>query len=200
MSDKEWWAKWVRILTTPQLSAIGLVSLLVIHRPEMFHGRWDYSVSVFFLGIFPLLAYPIARVIPATRSMRREGERWLAFIFCLLGYLVLYVYGLCFSVDGQLFFLYETYFFSGLVLAAVNACFHINASGHACGTTGAMLLAGSYIGWQWSVIFALIFLLSAWASLTLERHTSQEFLLGSVCCVGGFAIGWFQSILLNAIF
>lgn len=200
MSEKEWWAKWVRILTTPQISAIALVSLLVIQRQEMFCGIWDYLVSVFFLGIFPLLAYPIARIIPTTHSMGRKAERGLAFIFCLLGYLILYVYGLCFSVDRQLFLLFETYFFSGLILAAVNVCFHIKASGHACGTTGAILLAGSFLDWQWSIIFALVFLLSAWASITLERHTVQEFMLGSICCVGGFAIGWFQNMLLSAVF
>ena len=200
MSGKECWAKWVRILTTPQISAIALVSLLVVQRPEMFRGTQDYSVSIFFLGIFPLLAYPIARIIPTTHSMGRKAERGLAFIFCLLGYLIVYVYGLCFSVDRQLFLLFETYFFSGLILAAVNVCFHIKASGHACGTTGAILLAGSFLDWKWSMIFALVFLLSAWASITLERHTVQEFMLGSICCVGGFAIGWFQNMLLSAVF
>ena len=94
MSGKECWAKWVRILTTPQISAIALVSILVIQQQEMFCGIWDYLVSVFFLGIFPLLAYPIARIIPTTHSMGRKAERGLAFIFCLLGYLILYVYGL----------------------------------------------------------------------------------------------------------
>lgn len=200
MFDKEWWAKWVRILTTPQISAIALVSLLAVQQPEMFRGMWDYSVSIFFLGMFPLLAYPIARIMPTVRVMGRKGERRLAFIFCLLGYLILYLYGLCFSVDRQLFLLFETYFFSGLILAAVNVCFHIKASGHACGTTGAILLAGSFLGWHWSMIFALVFLLSAWASLTLERHTTQEFMLGSVCCVGGFTVGWLHNMILGAVF
>lgn len=200
MFNKEWWAKWVRVLTTPQISAIALVTLLAVQRPEMFRGIWDYSVSVFFLGIFPLLAYPIAHIIPTTRSMGREGERGLAFIFCLLGYLILYLYGLCFSVDRQLFLLFETYFFSGLILAAVDVCFHIKASGHACGTTGTILLAGGVLGWQWSMIFVLVFLLSAWASLTMERHTTQEFILGSICCVGGFVMGWLHNMILSAVF
>ena len=86
MFDKKWWAKLVRILTTPQISAIALVSLLAVQQPEMFCGMRNYSVSIFFLGIFPLLAYPIARIMPTVRVMGRKGERGLAFIFCLLGY------------------------------------------------------------------------------------------------------------------
>lgn len=45
------------------------------------------------------------------------------------------------------------------------------------------------------MVFALVFLLSAWASLMLERHTVQEFMLGRFCYVDGFAIGWFQNTL-----
>lgn len=200
MFEKERWAKCVQILTTPQVLAITVVSLLMVQRPEMFRGMWDYGVSVFFLGIFPLLAYPIARIMPTTRIMGREGERWLAFIFFLLGYLILYIYGLCFSVDRQLVLLYETYLFSGFILVVVNAFFDVKASGHGCGTTGAILLAGCFIGWQWSMFFALIFLLSAWASLTLEQHTTQEIMLGSICCVGGFAVGWLHGMILSVVF
>lgn len=197
MSRKERRAKWIRILTTPQISAMILVSILAVRRKAIFHGIWDYGVSVFFLGIFPLLAYPIAHVIPAVRGMGRKGERQLAFVFCLLGYLILNIYGLCVCVDQRLSLLYEMYFFSGLILVSVNVFLHIKASGHACGITGPILLAGSLMGWQWSAIFTVVFLLSAWASLTLERHTMREFILGSACCVAGFVIGM---ILMNARF
>lgn len=200
MSGKERWAKLVRILTTPQVTALALVSLLAVRRAELFRGAWDYGVSVFFLGIFPLLAYPAARLIPAARRVGREAERRLAFLFCLLGYLLLYIYGLCVRVDRRLFLLYEMYLFSGLILAAVNVLFQRKASGHACGTTGALLLAGCFLGWRWSMLFVLIFLLSAWASLALERHTVREFMIGSLCCVGGFVIGWLHCMILGALF
>lgn len=50
------------------------------------------------------------------------------------------------------------------------------------------------------MVFALVFLLSAWASITPERHTVQEFMLGRFCYVDGFAIGWFQNVLLSVVF
>lgn len=122
----------------------------------------------------------------------------LAFIFCLLAYTFLYIYGLCFSVSHRLLFVYECYLFSFLLLAAVNVFCHVRASGHACGTTGPLLLAGCLAGWQWIIPFFVVFLLVIWASVTLQRHAVEEFLLGSACCVGGFLIAWAQVALVGA--
>lgn len=190
MLHKERLAKIVRILSTPPLLAVALLIVSAVQRPETFSTWVDFAVSLACLGIFPLLAYPLAHKLPATEHMGREGERKLAFTFCLLGYTILVVYGVAFRQNPQLMLIYETYFFSGGILAVLNAVFHVRASGHACGATGPVLLAGCLLGWQWSLPFALPFVLSAWASIILRRHTGMEYFTGSVCCVVGFFLAW----------
>lgn len=182
------WAKAIRTLSTPPILAVALLIVLAVQKGVSFAAGADFVVSLACLGIFPLLAYPLAHRLPATEHMGREGERKLAFAFCLLGYSLLMLYGIAFRRGPQLMLVYETYFFSGGILAILNAIFHVRASGHACGTTGPVLLAGYLLGWQWAVPFALVFLLAAWASITLNRHTLSEYLIGSICCAGGFFI------------
>ena len=190
MSKKEQWSKVVRIFCTPPLLAVALLFLLAMQHLYVFSSWVDFAVSVICLGVFPLLAYPTARFFPIINQKGREGERELAFVFCLLGYTFLMLYGICFKWNPQLLLISETYFFSGWILALFNAVFHVRASGHSCGTTGPILLAGYLLGWQWATPFTLLFLLAAWASITLKRHTRTEFFMGSICCIGGFFIAW----------
>lgn len=86
MTKKEQFAKFIRILSVPPIMITTLVLILAVFRQQFFHSTFEILMIIFTLGIFPVLAYPLQKILPKYRHQGREGQRNLALILNLAGY------------------------------------------------------------------------------------------------------------------
>lgn len=180
-------AKLCRAVTVPSILAAFILLGMAVVRPDAFRGIAEILWGLFYLSVCPLLAYLIAFLVPSVRAKGHNGARKLAFITSLIGYTGGAFYALFTQTSFALSFIFFTYLFSGLFLFLMNKLLHVRASGHACGATGPVLLFGILVGkWMWVLSLAL-YMIAAWGSFSLKRHSVREFIWGSLCCIGGFA-------------
>ena len=179
-------AKFIRIISLAPIVAFVLISLVFFLRPGSFDVI-QYALGIVFLSVLPLLAYPLQKCFPAFRDKGREGQRNLAMIFAVAGYISGIICALCTGVRGVLLVIYFTYLFSGLLIVLFNKGFKIKASGHACGVAGPVAVSIVMLGPWW--YFGLAFLvLVFWACLRLKRHTVSQLIIGSSIPVGAMVL------------
>lgn len=181
-------SKLVRVITVPPVLIGVLLALLWFCAEGVFSGVSTLVFSFLFLAVIPVLAYPVSVILPSVRRGGRNAQRSLAFVFSLVGYLGVVVYGFAAGVTRRLMLLYLTYFLSALILTFFNKALKIRASGHACAVTGPLLLPAYYIGWQWLAPCLLVLGLVYLSSLILKRHSLRELLTGSACSAAGFLL------------
>lgn len=168
---------------------MALVMLLVLYllAPLVFGGTLHFLMIVFFLVVLPLLAYPLQPLIKKYKDKGREGQRTLALIFAVAGYVAGFTAAIVFGAPRDVLVIYLSYMTSGLLVAAANKVFHFKASGHACGVTGPFLLLvyfGQPIGYIGIGILA-----AAWlASLYMKRHTWPQLLVGALIPFAALAL------------
>lgn len=186
--------KCIRVLTLAPEMALAALTLLFVYRPAMFAGALDYAMALLFLTVFPLLAYPLQPLLPKFRDAGRRGQRRLAIIMAVAGYLFGILYALFAHVSRELLLVYLGYLLSGALIALFNRTFAIRASGHACGVAGPVAFLYVFFGPRalWGlVVLALVY----WASLRMKRHTVSQLLWGSVLPVGAVRLA--QELLLR---
>lgn len=185
-------AKIIRTLTVAPLMAAVLLTLLVMKRRESMGGWAAYVTAMAFLTVLPLLAYPLQPLLPGYREKGREGQRKLAIIMAVLGYLG----GICAAAATHarrmMWVIYLTYLLSGLGIALFNKIFHIKASGHACGVTGPVILSIYYLGWA-GLLGLLALLPVFWSSIKMKRHTPGQLFWGCVIPVVSFCMALLAS-------
>lgn len=78
----------IRIITVPPVFAIGLLLTVysLFHNDVLSHGQ--LICGLIFLGLLPMLGYPLQKYIPFFRERGREGQRSLAMIFSTMGYVL----------------------------------------------------------------------------------------------------------------
>ena len=181
-------AKIIRAITVPPVLIAILLTVLYVGPYHVFTSSIQYCMGIITLTIIPVLAYPLQKIIPQLKHMGREGQRKLAFLLSLIGYLCGILFAHLTNANNNLKFIFYTYFLSVVLLVIYNKCIHIKASGHACSVTGPLLFFIYFVGWK--SIFPCIILacLIVWASLFLKRHTKGQLLLGSLCCLIAFLI------------
>jgi hypothetical protein len=181
-------AKIIRIITVPPVMAGSLILILALCRKGMFRGAGDIVLSVLSLMIIPVLAYPLQNVIPGFKGKGRDGQRKLAFIFTLFGYLAGAVIGCLIHVTADLQFVLNAYLLSVLILIFFNKVLHIRASGHGCSVTGPLVLLIYFIGPV--VILPCIMLACAvvWSSVLLKRHKPSDLAFGGLSVIISCAI------------
>lgn len=117
-------AKYIRLLTSPPvLAAWMFLSLRTCSQGMTLSGQ-DIAVSVLCICLIPTASLLLARLIPTFREDGHAGKRKADFCCSLAGYGAAYVYGIAGNVSKDLLLIYETYFFSILILIGVN-CFCI---------------------------------------------------------------------------
>lgn len=189
-TPKETIAKIIRVLTVPPLMAAALILTMRVSPAGVIDSNTVALLSLLFLAVVPILAYPIAAAIKPLRDKGREGQRNTAFVMSVLGYTAAGVYGALSGLDAQVLFIYGTYFFSVALLLLCNKLLKLRASGHACSVVGPMLLIIYFVG-GWAVPICLAtYGASFWASVAIKRHTVREYLLGTLCCVLAGVISW----------
>lgn len=177
-------AKIVRVLTLPTLLFFALILTLYCVRREAFATTASVLVPILGIGVFPLLSYPISMLLP--KSVRgRKSQRIMAFAFSAIGYTVAFVLCATWNLGDVVTMMCSTYFFSVSLLIVFNL-FGVKASGHACGTAGPLVFLCYNVGFIYIIPCAALFILSAWASVRLSRHTPKEFFFGTLCAVLAF--------------
>ncbi len=71
-------AKVISILTVAPLMALVLLSWLYCADPALFGGLFQYLLAVLFLVVFPILAYPLQKILLPFAAKAAQGkENWL---------------------------------------------------------------------------------------------------------------------------
>lgn len=186
----EGFAKFIRVITIPPILVTSLVAVIYIFTEGVFANLIEAVLTSFFLGIFPILAYPFQCLVPSLRKKGRGCQRKLAFVFTIVGYTVGILWAYFFDVSRSVFLIMFSYFFAALVLAGINLFTKVHASGHACSAAGVLIYTVYFFG-AWALVFDIILaLLIVWASLTMKRHTLTELLAGAVPSFLAFILGY----------
>ena len=174
-------SKIIRILTVTPLMAFFTLCLLRFFKPDIFDGRiLPFVLSVCFLTVLPLLAYPLQPFVPHFKDKGREGQRTLAMIFAVSGYILGCITNLFFASSVFLWLIYLEYLISGICILVLNKVFHLRASAHACGIAGpTVMLAYFGIPVVFIVCGAVLYISAFFASIAMKRHTLLQYLGGT---------------------
>ena len=172
--------KTIRILTVAPVMALATLITLFVYNPDVFGGAYNFIISVFFLFILPISAYPLQSFIPHFKHKGREGQRNLAMIFAVGGYVAGCITNLFLSAPIYLWMIYLDYLVSGALVVIINKVFRLRASAHACGITGPGALL-CYMGIPMALIpTAILYFAAMWASIEMKRHTLWQVLGGAI--------------------
>ena len=178
----------IRKATVPPAIAVIMLVLIGAFYPETFGSAAAFAYSVLFLGILPLLAYPLQRFIPRYKDRGREGQRALAMVFSVVGYVAGVVTGLLTGAPTNLILIYLEYLASGILITLFNKGFHLKASGHACGIVGPVAMLAYFKLYLCSAIGCALAALVFVASIKTRRHTLGQLIGGSIIPVAALLL------------
>ena len=172
-------AKAISLVTVVPVIALFTILLSFFYNKEIFTGIGWIVYSIIFLTVLPLMAYPLHRMIPASRRQGRNGERKLAFILAVISYVLGTLVTFLFNAPIIIKKTFIAYLLSGVFLSFVNKGLKVKASGHACGVSGPITLLINIVGTNMLWLY-LIIPLVYWSRINLDRHTLQELLIGTL--------------------
>ena len=151
---------------------------LFVFVPGIFIHVSDYIMAVSFISIFPSLAYvlqiPLKKWFPG-----RDGQRNLAIILSVVGYICGLATSIFLQQSPQLIFIYLTYFICGFVILISSKVFHFKLSGHAVGSAGPVAMLIMFHQWIFLIgipVLVCVFL----SSYKLKRHTIAQIVSGII--------------------
>lgn len=172
--------KVIRIITVAPVLALVMVIIVAGNCKGVFPSPWHLVYSVFFLGVLPLLAYPLQRYIPAYKDKGREGQRNLAILFAASGFTMGCIISFIIPAPIGLRVIFLEYFCGAFAVLIFNKGFHIRLSGHACGAVAPMALYlyfGLYIAAAVGMALAVLVFV---ASIETKRHTCVQLIGGGL--------------------
>lgn len=170
----------IRKITVAPIMAAVMLTAFFLFTPEIFQSAFMYILSLFFLGFLPMLAYPMQKYIPPYKNKGRDGQRSLAMIFAVSGYVLGIAAGLFAHAPKGIILIYLEYLLSGMTILLFNKCFHRKISGHACGVfapIGLFIYFKLYICAAIAILSAVVVYI---ASLQTKRHTLSQLIGGSI--------------------
>ena len=170
----------IRKIMIPPVMSVLFFAVLYRLPIGIFTRTADFAAAVLCIGLFPVLAYPVSVLVPGIRKKGREGQRNLAFVFSVAGYLLGFLYSFIPGRSAQFRLITLIYVFSVAALLVFNKLLKIRASGHSCAVTGPMLACLLLIGPKSLLPCLLLWGLSLWSSVISGRHTLREFLTGAL--------------------
>lgn len=173
-------AKLIRVITVPPVMVGTLIILLSTLRADVFAHMGESLMTLLFLAVIPVMAYPLSAMIPSIRAKGREGQRQLAFLLSAVGYTGGLIYGLAANVSESLMVVFGTYLLSVIVLTFMNRVIKVRASGHACSIAGPIGLICYFLPPVCIVCAIALYAAIFWASVHMGRHTVKEFIWGSL--------------------
>ncbi len=175
--------KCIRILTLAQILAGASLIMIYMFCPDVFPTPWHFAYMIFYLSVLPLLAYPLQPIVPHFKGKGREGQRTLAMIFAVLGYVFCVITCALTGATSDMWLIALEYLISGVLILVFNKVFHIRISAHGCGSAGPiflMLYFGLYIP---SAIMAILTVSAYVSSVKMKRHTVPQLIGGSLVSV-----------------
>ncbi|HHV25947.1 MAG TPA: hypothetical protein GXX63_01985 [Tissierellia bacterium] len=188
ITKKEKIARIISVLTVVPIVAFFTITLLYIKFKKEFISPLWYFHSILFLTILPISAYPLKYILPKYKNAGRDGERKLAFILAVSGYIIGSL--LVLLLRGPLIVkkIFAAYVASGVLLAFVNKILKFKASGHACGVSGPITLLYHFLGKPILFLY-LIMPLIFWSRINLKRHTYKELVAGTLVGIFSTLLG-----------
>lgn len=172
-------SKVIRVMTVAPLMAFTLLTTLWFLNNEWFGGLHNYILSVIFLCVMPLLAYPLQPIVPGFKGKGREGQRNFAIVMAVAGYVCGIIAAFITHAPREMWIIYLTYLISGLGIVLFNVFLKIRASGHTCGIVGPLVIM--YVCAGAKALWGLIILaLACISSLIMKRHTVSQLVWGGV--------------------
>lgn len=172
-------AKFIRVISVAPIMVLPLLFILFFNDQYFFGNIINFILSIFFLTVLPLLAYPLQPLFKKYRDGGREGQRSLAIVFAVAGYIFGCISAAILRAPLNVWIIYLAYLLSGALVMIINKAFHFKASGHACGIAGPSILL-VYFG-QVCGLFGAAVLVAAWlSSLYMKRHTTMQFVVGTI--------------------
>lgn len=169
-----------RVVTVPPFMALIMLLGLYFCIPGFYGGIAAFVLSVVFLVVFPLLGYPLQPLIKRYKDKGREGQRKLAILFAVSGYILGLLFAVLLRAPVNVLIIFLSYFLCGLLIMLSSKVFRFKASGHACGVAGPFILL-VYFGQQWGVLAGVILLAAAWAcSKYMGRHSHSQLAAGTL--------------------
>lgn len=170
----------IRKITVPPIFAMAFLLMIYFMKPFIFTSVWQLIGGIFFLGILPILGYPLQKYIPYFKEKGREGQRSLAMIFSVAGYLLGTFTVLLTKASSELCTIYLEYLLSGILMLVFNKVFHFKASGHACGIVAPVLLSVYFSMFIPALIGGVFVIPVLISSLKTKRHTMSQLLGGGM--------------------
>ena len=174
-------AKGISIITTaPTLALLSFTWVFAERGSTIDHPWLWYLFTLLCLTAFPLLAYPIAWLVPALKKQGRHAERGMAFIMATIGWFGGLITSYAANAPSFIKMVFITYCVNVALIMAVNVLLHFKASAHAAGTVGPVLLLAYLVGnaaWGTLILLPAVY----WARLRMGRHTKSELIGGTAC-------------------
>lgn len=182
-----------KITVAPILAAVMLITVWFSYS-AVFGSPAAFAYSLLFLTVLPVMAYPMQKYIPGFKDRGREGQRSLAMIFAVAGYVLGCIANLFFRSAKGVWVVYLEYLLSGILIFLFNKILHVKLSGHACGVIGPMMLLLYFKIYPAAVLSLAVAVLVYLSSLKTKRHTARQLAGGSavpvaVICILNLAFG-----------
>lgn len=172
--------KVIRIITVAPVLALIMTVIVAGNCEGTFYSPWHLAYSMFFLGILPLLAYPLQKFLPAYKDKGREGQRNLAIIFAAAGFTTGCIMSFVFPASDGLRVIFLEYFCGALAVLVFNKAFHIRISGHACGALAPVALFLYFRLYGAAAAGLVLSVLVFAASMKTKRHTFFQLIGGGL--------------------
>ena len=175
--------KFIRILTLAPILAGFSILCIALFCDGVFPNVWHFIYNFGFLCILPLFAYPLQKYTPHFKNKGRDGQRTLAMLFAVAGYVFCLITNLFCQATASMWLICLEYFLSGALILLFNKGLHVKLSAHGCGSAGPIFLLlyfGLYVP---AALMACVTVLAYWASVKAKHHTVPQLVGGSAVSV-----------------
>lgn len=180
-------SKFLRVLLLAPILALILLATCRIFKPHIFVTGWSFLMAILTLVVLPLLSYPFSVIVPKIREKGRDGQRKLAIIFSMAGYVIGFCLCFLMTTSQELKVMFLTYLLSASLIGLFTFVIKLKASGHACGMMGPIAYLSYFVSpWCLTLMLGLIFIYLP--AIKLKRHNIFELILGTVFPVASMFI------------
>ena len=179
----EKFCKVIRMITLAPVLAAFSITMIGLFCPDVFPTAWHFIYTIAYLGILPLLAYPLQSVTPHFKHKGRDGQRTLAMIYAVAGYIFCLITNLFVSASKGMWIICLEYLLSGVLILVFNKVLHIKLSAHGCGSAGPIFLLLYFGLYAPAALMAVVTVLAYVASVKAKHHTVPQLVGGSAVSV-----------------
>lgn len=188
-------AKIIRVLTVAPLMALIAFILIWIFNKDVFIDYTNLILTILFIVAFPLFSYVLQPFTPKFKNEGRKGQRKLAIIMSVIGYVLGLALALILNLSEGTKMIFICYVMAGTLIFVFSKFTPIKASGHACGVAGPIVYLSYFLG-PWSLFGLLILVLVYWCSLYMKRHTFRDLIFGTLIPFIAFGIAYLFVVIL----